>query len=192
MSSEFIKRYSESRLKFINIVADRVPHYGFYVKIKLRLLFEPGRSLVATAGLTLYEVGTVKEIPGLRKIAAVDGGMADNPRPITYAAAYSSDCVNKATFGERETVTIVGKFCESGDILIKQTQLPPLAIGDVLAVYGTGAYNYSMASQYNRVPRPAMVLVDGARAAIYPLLRRETYEDLTRCDHHLSPVTDLL
>ena len=151
-----------------------------------RLLFEPGRSLVATAGITLYEVGTLKDIPGLRKIAAVDGGMADNPRPITYGAAYTADCVNKATFAERETYTIAGKFCESGDILIKQTELPPLALGDILAVYGTGAYNYSMASNYNRVPRPTMLLVDAASSQVHTLLKRETYEDLCRLDKHLD------
>ncbi len=153
-----------------------------------RLMLEPGRSLVATAGLTLYSVGTLKEILGVRSIAAVDGGMADNPRPITYGAKYTVDCVNKATEDLTHKYRVVGKFCESGDILLKEAQLPKLDIGDVLVVYATGAYNYSMASNYNRVPRPAMVLVTADQ--VLDLVARETAEDLLRHDQHLPP--DLL
>jgi diaminopimelate decarboxylase len=144
------------------------------------LLSEPGRSLIGTACVTAYTVGAKKEIPEIRTYIAVDGGMSDNPRPITYQSAYSVVLANRMGAAATETVTIAGKHCESGDILIKNAQLPPCEPGDVLVVLSTGAYNYSMASNYNRIPRPAAVLVKDGQANL--ILQRETYHDLIRQD----------
>ena len=139
-----------------------------------KLFIEPGRSVVSTAGATLYTVGSSKRVPQGTKYVAVDGGMSDNPRPITYQAKYCADVVNKPEAKELEKVTIAGRFCESGDILIKDIELPKLESGDVLCVWGTGAYNYSMASNYNRVLKPAMILVNNSQSVI--IVERETYE----------------
>jgi diaminopimelate decarboxylase len=155
-----------------------------------RLLCEPGRSLVATAGLTLYEVGSRKEIPGIRTYLAVDGGMSDNPRPITYQSLYTAVLADRPGAEASETVTVAGKHCESGDVLLKDVQLPPATSGDVIAVFATGAYNASMASNYNRIPRPAAVLVAGGLADL--VQRREQPEDLLRYDvlpARLTPVS---
>ncbi|MEI6828994.1 MAG: diaminopimelate decarboxylase [Synechococcaceae cyanobacterium ELA445] len=155
-----------------------------------RLLCEPGRSLVATAGVTLYTVGSRKEIDGLRTYLSVDGGMSDNPRPITYQSAYTALLADRPLAPTSETVTLAGKHCESGDVLLKQLELPPSAPGDVLVVLATGAYNASMSSNYNRIPRPAAVLVGGGRADL--VQRREQPEELLRYDlvpERLSPVT---
>lgn len=141
-----------------------------------RLLLEPGRSVVGEAGITLYTVGERKEIPGVRTYVSVDGGMGDNPRPALYGAVYQAVAAGRATAPPEETITLAGRNCESGDILIHRAQLPRLDRGDVVAVLATGAYNHSMASTYNRVPRPAMVLVAGGEVLL--LQRRETYEDL--------------
>ncbi|MGB9613523.1 MAG: diaminopimelate decarboxylase [Candidatus Margulisiibacteriota bacterium] len=146
-----------------------------------KLVLEPGRSIVGTAGVTLYTIGGIKEIPGIRKYIFVDGGMADNPRPMLYGAKYSA-CLGNKQQEEEETVTVAGRFCESGDILLKDIKLPKVEVGDTLVVAGTGAYNYSMASNYNRVGRPAMVLVNEGRAAV--VVKRESYEDLIRNDTH--------
>lgn len=157
-----------------------------------RLLLEPGRSLVATAGLTLYTIGSMKEIPGLRKYIAVDGGMGDNIRPALYQAKYSVKPVSRPNLPAEETVTLVGKYCESGDILIKDVALPRLNSGDILAVFGTGAYNYAMASNYNRFPRPATILVENGRAHV--LIRRETYDTIVQQDlipTHLRKTAEL-
>jgi len=144
------------------------------------LMVEPGRSIVGEAGTTLYTVGSVKEIPGLRTYVAVDGGMADNPRVALYQASYEAVVANKAAEPPSQVVSVAGKYCESGDMLIWDLKVPPLEPGDILAVLATGAYNYSMASNYNRIPRPAMVLVaDGAADVI---VERETYADLVRLD----------
>lgn len=140
------------------------------------LLLEPGRSLVGPAGITLYTVGSHKEVPNVRKYVAVDGGMADNPRPAMYNAVYTACIANKMLEKKKELVTIAGRFCESGDILIKDIELAPPATNDILAVFSTGAYNYSMSSNYNMVPRPACVLVKDGNADI--IIERETYEDL--------------
>lgn len=145
-----------------------------------RLVLEPGRSLVGNAGITLYSVGAAKDIPGIRKYVMIDGGMSDNPRPILYDARYAAYLASREAAGPTEKVTLAGRFCESGDKLIKDIDLPHLEENDLLAVACTGAYTYSMASNYNRVPRPAMVLVNNGQA--YEILRRETYEDLTRMD----------
>ena len=141
-----------------------------------RLILEPGRSIVGTAGVTLYTVGGIKDIPEVRKYMSVDGGMSDNPRPILYDARYDAILANKAHAPKTETLTIAGRFCESGDKLIKDIKLPKAEAGDILAVFCTGAYNYSMASNYNRVPRPAMVLINSGVPTL--VLKRESYEDL--------------
>lgn len=145
-----------------------------------KLLCEPGRSLVANACVTAYTVGSSKTIPEIRTYIAVDGGMSDNPRPITYQSVYRTVVANKMSAPLTETVTVAGKHCESGDILIKNAQLPKTTSGDILVVMGTGAYNYSMASNYNRLPRPAAVVVANGEANL--ILRRETYQDLIRQD----------
>lgn len=145
-----------------------------------KLLCEPGRSLIGPATVTAYTVGGRKEIPDIRTYVAVDGGMSDNPRPITYQADYTAVVGNRMTDSLAEVVTIAGKHCESGDILLKDVELPSLHPEDILVVLATGAYNASMASNYNRVPRPAAVLVQGGEANL--ILIRETYRDLIRQD----------
>lgn len=145
-----------------------------------KLLCEPGRSLVGPACVTAYTVGSRKEVPEIRTYVAVDGGMSDNPRPITYQSQYRAVIANRMTAPVSETVTIAGKHCESGDILLKDIQLPELKAADILVVNATGAYNYSMASNYNRLPRSAAVLVANGEANI--ILQRETYQDLIRHD----------
>ncbi|WP_320668024.1 diaminopimelate decarboxylase [Prochlorococcus sp. MIT 1307] len=145
-----------------------------------RLLCEPGRSLVANAGLTLYRLGARKEIPGIRTYISVDGGMSDNPRPITYQSCYSACLVSRPFAPPQEKITIAGKHCESGDILLKDIDFPSSSTGDVLAVFGTGAYNASMGSNYNRIPRPAAVIVNKGHADL--VQRRERPEDLLQYD----------
>ncbi|MEH2027474.1 diaminopimelate decarboxylase [Nostoc sp.] len=145
-----------------------------------KLLSEPGRSLIATACVTAYTVGSSKVIPEIRTYVAIDGGMSDNPRPITYQSVYRAVIANKMSSPLTQTVTIAGKHCESGDILIKNALLPKTEPGDILVVMGTGAYNYSMASNYNRLPRPAAVVVANGEANL--ILQRETYQDLIRQD----------
>jgi diaminopimelate decarboxylase len=154
-----------------------------------RLLCEPGRSLVATAGVTLYTVGSRKEIPGLRTYLSVDGGMSDNPRPITYQSQYTAVLAERPEAEASDTVTVAGKHCESGDVLLKDVALPPATTGDVLAVFATGAYNASMSSNYNRIPKPAAVLVHDGMAEL--VQRREQPEELLRYDvlpERLRPV----
>ena len=144
-----------------------------------KLICEPGRSLIANSGITLYRVGSIKEVPNERKFISVDGGMADNPRPITYQAKYTAVVANKMLEKkDLETVTIAGRYCETGDILIKDITLPKLTHGDLIAVLSTGAYNYSMSSNYNMVPRPACILVENGKSEI--IIERETFEDITK------------
>jgi len=145
-----------------------------------KLVIEPGRSIVGRAGVALYSVGVVKEIPGIRRYVSVDGGMADNIRPALYGARYEAVVANKMNDEAKKKVTIAGKFCESGDILIKDIDLPELAAGDILAVPDCGAYCLAMGSNYNAALRPAVVMVNDGRARL--IRRRETPEDLLRCD----------
>ncbi|MEO1131623.1 MAG: diaminopimelate decarboxylase [Cyanobacteria bacterium J06639_1] len=145
-----------------------------------RLLCEPGRSLIGSSTITLYTVGGRKVVPDIRTYITVDGGMSDNPRPITYQAEYTPVLANRPEAEATETVTIAGKHCESGDVLLKDARLPETHPGDILAILGTGAYNYSMASNYNRLPRPAAVLVNDGNAEI--IIQRETYDDVVRQD----------
>jgi diaminopimelate decarboxylase len=153
------------------------------------LIAEPGRSLIATACITAYTIGSRKEIPDLRTYIAVDGGMSDNPRPITYQSVYRAVIANKMSEECQETVTVAGKHCESGDILIKDIALPSTEPGDILVVLATGAYNYSMASNYNRLPRPAAVLVYEGEANL--VVERETLDDLLRQDRLPARLSNL-
>ena len=144
------------------------------------LSIEPGRSLVGRAGVALYTIGSRKEIPGVRTYVSVDGGMADNIRPAIYGSQYEALVAGRPLAGAEETVTIAGKYCESGDVLIKDIALPQLKAGDVLAIPASGAYCLAMASNYNQALGPAVVLVAEGRARL--VRRRETYEDLMRRD----------
>ncbi len=144
------------------------------------ILLEPGRSIVGEAGITLYEIGSIKEIPGIRTYVAVDGGMTDNIRPVLYGAKYDFLLANKMNLPPARKVTVAGRCCESGDVLGKDILLPECGRGDLLAVLSTGAYHYSMASNYNRVPRPAVVMVRDGQARL--AVRRESLEDLARND----------
>ena len=146
----------------------------------INLILEPGRSIVGSAGVTLYTISGTKEIAGIKKYIFIDGGMSDNPRPILYQAIYDAKIANKAQAKATEVVTVAGRFCESGDILIKDIKLPKADVDDILAVLCTGAYNYSMASNYNRVGRPAMVLVNNGKATL--IVKREEYADLISGD----------
>ncbi len=145
-----------------------------------RLMCEPGRSLVANSGLTIYKIGAKKVVPGVRTYLSVDGGMSDNPRPITYQSQYSACLVDKPLNTNFEKVTIAGKHCESGDVLLRDFPLPSCESGEFLAVFGTGAYNYSMSSNYNRIPRPATIMVGEGSAELTQ--RRELPEDLLQLD----------
>jgi diaminopimelate decarboxylase len=145
-----------------------------------RLFIEPGRSIVARAGVALYTVGGAKDVPGVRRFVSVDGGMADNIRPAIYDSKYSALLANRMNDDRRETVTIAGKYCESGDILLKDVDLPPLEPGDILAMPAAGGYALAMASNYNASLRPAIILVRDGEAHL--IRRRETYDDLMRAD----------
>ncbi|GAA6616788.1 diaminopimelate decarboxylase [Scytonema sp. NUACC26] len=145
-----------------------------------KLISEPGRSLIGSSCVTAYTIGSSKVVPDIRNYVSVDGGMSDNPRPITYQSIYRAVVANRMSSPLTEIVTIAGKHCESGDIVIKDAYLPKNQPGDILVVMATGAYNYSMASNYNRLPRPAAVVVANGEANL--ILRRETYQDLVRQD----------
>jgi diaminopimelate decarboxylase len=164
---------------------DRPPAAAEYAEAMLAhapegvtVLCEPGRSLVGNAGVTLYTVGTVKEVPGVRTYVAVDGGMADNIRPMLYGAVYEADVADR--FGDGTPCRIVGKHCESGDILISEGALDDPRPGDIVVVPATGAYGHAMASNYNALPRPPVVFCKDGDARL--VVRRETYDDLTRRD----------
>ncbi|HEY8450049.1 MAG TPA: diaminopimelate decarboxylase [Bacillota bacterium] len=152
------------------------------------LLVEPGRSIVCEAGVTLYEVGSIKRLPGVRTYVAVNGGMMENPRPALYDARYTALLVPGAgstPLSERplERVAIVGRACESGDVLVREIELPRPEVGDLVALLSTGAYTYSMAGHYNKFPRPAVVLLEGSKARI--IVEREHYHDLIRHERPL-------
>jgi diaminopimelate decarboxylase len=165
-----VDAYAEVKVNGVREVFDPVP----------RILVEPGRSLVGNAGVTVYRVGTVKEIPGVRTYVAVDGGMSDNMRPALYDARYEALIADRASEPPDTTATIAGMHCESGDILIRDTRLPAPAAGDVLVTPATGAYGYAMASNYNGVPRPPVIFCRGGDARV--VVRRETYDDLMARD----------
>ena len=142
------------------------------------IIIEPGRWIVGEAGMTIYKIGSIKEIPNIRTYVSVDGGMTDNIRPSLYQAKYDGIILNKYGEEKTEIVTIAGKCCESGDILIEDLKVPKLERGDYLGILSTGAYNYSMSSNYNKIPRPAVVIVKNGKDRL--MVRRETYEDLLK------------
>jgi diaminopimelate decarboxylase len=149
--------------------------------VTARVVVEPGRSIVATAGLTLYTIGTIKRLAGIRTYVAVDGGMSDNPRPVLYGSGYEAFLPRAAAADRPMAARLVGKHCESGDVIIFDAQLPDgTRVGDIVCTPVTGAYGYTMASNYNKVPRPAVVFVRDGDSRI--VVRRETYDDLLRCD----------
>ncbi len=145
-----------------------------------RLAIEPGRAIVGRAGVALYTVGAIKDIPGVRTYVSVDGGMGDNIRPAIYGSRYEAVVANRVEAEEREKVTIAGKYCESGDVLIKDIELPKVTAGDLIAIPASGAYCIAMSSNYNAISRPAIVIVHNGQARL--LRRRETVEDLIRLD----------
>ena len=167
--------------KYLEAVAEVVKKIAKEEHIEMpKILIEPGRSIVGSAGITLYTVGSVKNIPGIRKYVSVDGGMTDNPRYALYQVEYEAVVANRADQPKAEKVTIAGKCCESGDLVAKDVDISSVEAGDILAVLATGAYNYSMSSNYNRVPRPPVVLVKDGSARV--IVKREDYEDLIRND----------
>jgi diaminopimelate decarboxylase len=146
-----------------------------------RITAEPGRAIVAAAAITLYTVGTIKDLPGIRTYVSVDGGMSDNPRPVLYGSGYEAFLPRATTADRPKTVTVVGKHCESGDVIVRDARVPAdVHTGDILATPVTGAYGHSMASNYNKVPRPAVVFVRDGEART--VVRRETLDDLLRLD----------
>ena len=168
---------SEYIHKVTNVVKELAQEKGIDLPF---LVFEPGRSIVASAGITLYTVGCVKEIENVRTYVSIDGGMCDNPRYILYGSKYTAVLANNASAEPVAPVTIAGKCCESGDLIQEHVMMPQIHVGDTLAVLATGAYNYSMSSNYNRIPRPPIVAVRGNEAKI--IVKRETYDDLIKND----------
>ena len=147
----------------------------------VRITAEPGRAIVAAAAITCYTVGTIKELPDIRTYLSVDGGMSDNPRPVLYGSGYEAFLPGQVEATRPRTVTVVGKHCESGDVIVRDAQVPAdIAVGDVLATPVTGAYGHSMASNYNKVPRPPVVFVRDGRWRV--VVRRETLDDLLTLD----------
>ena len=177
LESDSPKPYGDYMAKVSKVVHERCEKLGLRTPF---ILIEPGRSVVGAAGLTLYTVGCVKEIPDIRTYVSVDGGMIDNPRYILYQAEYEIICANKANEERTQTVTVAGKCCESGDLIQEDTKIQQVVPGDILAVLSTGAYNYSMASNYNRIPRLPVVMVNNGESRI--IVKRETYEQVAECD----------
>lgn len=179
-------KYTESDLppstfEIANIISNSLKNSIEKYGIEPPTLFlEPGRSIISTSGVTLYTLGSSKQVPNGKTYFAIDGGMADNARPSMYGAEYVAKIANKPNEELSQNVTISGRFCESGDILIKNIKLPKIEEGDILCVFNTGAYNYSMASNYNRVQKPAMVLVNNSQSDI--IINRETLDDLISHD----------
>ncbi|MCC5889139.1 MAG: diaminopimelate decarboxylase [Alkalibacterium sp.] len=161
---------------FAEAIMTAVKKFSNELNLELpEIWIEPGRSIVGEAGTTLYTVGTEKEIPEVRKYISVDGGMADNIRPALYQATYTGVLANRVNDDSVEKVSVAGKACESGDMLIWDIELPEINQSDILAVFSTGAYGYSMASNYNRLPRPAVVFLENGEDSL--AIRRETYDD---------------
>lgn len=173
--------YTDERPKQLAYFTDQImglvdENVKKYQLIRPEIIIEPGRWIVGEAGMTLYRIGTIKEIPQIRTYVSIDGGMTDNIRPSLYQANYSAVVLNKYNREKTEKVSISGKCCESGDILIRDLMVPKVERGDYLGVLSTGAYNYSMASNYNKLPRPAVVMLREGLDRL--IVRRETYEDL--------------
>ncbi len=168
--SEYVKKIVDETIKHTNTLQMSMPE----------IWIEPGRSIVGDAGTTLYTIGSQKDIPNVRRYLSVDGGMGDNLRPALYDAKYEGMLANRANEQPEETFSVAGKCCESGDMLIWDLPLPDVEANDLLAVSCTGAYGYSMANNYNRIPRPAIVFAEAGEAQL--VVKRETYEDLVRLD----------
>jgi diaminopimelate decarboxylase len=165
----------------VEAVRDGAERHGLPVP---KLFVEPGRSIAGKACVTAYTVGTVKEIPGVRTYVAVDGGMSDNLRPMLYDSRYEAMLADKALAEETEVVTIAGKHCESGDVLVRDVHIAPPEAGDILVTPSTGAYGYAMANNYNAQPRPAVVMVAGGEARV--IIERETWDDVLRLQRPLG------
>jgi diaminopimelate decarboxylase len=160
-----------------NAIRHACAEYG----IEATVTAEPGRAIVAAAAVTLYTVGTIKDLPDIRTYVAVDGGMSDNPRPVLYGSGYETFLPRAVAADRTRAVTVVGKHCESGDLLVRDAKVPAdIRVGDILATPVTGAYGHSMGSNYNKVPRPAVVFAKDGKARV--VVRRETFEDLLRLD----------
>lgn len=168
--SEYVNKIVDETIKHTNTLQMSMPE----------IWIEPGRSIVGDAGTTLYTIGSQKDIPNVRRYLSVDGGMGDNLRPALYDAKYEGMLANRANEQSEETFSVAGKCCESGDMLIWDLPLPDVEANDLLAVSCTGAYGYSMANNYNRIPRPAIVFAEAGEAQL--VVKRETYEDLVRLD----------
>jgi diaminopimelate decarboxylase len=166
---------------YLSTLVDSVKYWSEELAIPIpKILIEPGRAIVGNAGTTLYTIGSIKNIPGIRKYVSVDGGMSDNIRPALYDAKYSAVVANKAGSLSAEKISVAGKCCESGDMLIWDIDLPRITPGDILAVFCTGAYHYTMSSNYNMLPKPAIVFARDGNAKL--MVKRETYEDMIRND----------
>ena len=170
---------------FITLVVEKFIKRCHEIDIPVpQLWIEPGRSVVGEAGTTLYTIGARKEIPGIRTYVSVNGGMTDNIRPALYQAVYEAVLSNRMLDETEEEVTIAGRCCESADVLVENIKLAQAKPGDTLAIFCTGAYGYSMASNYNKVPRPAVVFVENFKDQL--VVRRETYDDLIQYDFPLE------
>ena len=163
----------------IETITEKTTSYGMAMPA---IWIEPGRAIVGPAGYNLYTIGAKKDVPGIRTYLSVDGGMGDNIRPALYEAKYEAVLANNPQAPTEQVVRVAGKYCESGDVLVWQQELPKTKPGDVLAVLATGAYGYSMASNYNRNPRPAVVFVEDGHSQL--VVERETYTDMIRLDKH--------
>ena len=163
----------------IDTITEKTTSYGMAMPA---IWIEPGRAIVGPAGYNLYTIGAKKDVPGIRTYLSVDGGMGDNIRPALYEAKYEAVLANNPQAPTEQVVRVAGKYCESGDVLVWQQELPKTKPGDVLAVLATGAYGYSMASNYNRNPRPAVVFVEDGQSQL--VVERETYADMLRLDKH--------
>jgi diaminopimelate decarboxylase len=167
----------------IRLISEHIKSYCEENEIKMpTILMEPGRSIVADSGMTLYKALSIKEITGYKNYVAIDGGMTDNPRYALYGSSYTVLCANKMDAPADYECTIAGRNCESGDLIQENVKIPRVQRGDNIAVLVTGAYNYSMASNYNRVPRPAVVMLGDSDRIV---IRRETPEDVSRLDETL-------
>lgn len=167
--------------RYMEKVSEKVKEVCAEKNVKLPfILIEPGRSIAAPAGITLYTVGGRKEIPNIRTYVSVDGGMGDNPRYALYQSKYDVEVANKANLPKTETVTVAGKCCETGDLIGEGMPIQPVEPGDILAVLATGAYNYSMSSNYNRIPKPPVVMIRDGKSRV--VVKRETFEDIVRND----------
>lgn len=166
---------------YVEALVNSVKHHAQKLNMPMpEIWIEPGRSIVGNAGISLYTIGAMKNIPGVRNYVAVDGGMADNIRPALYHAKYEGVIANKANQATTKKVSIAGKCCESGDMLIWDLDVPEVEDGDILAIFSTGAYGYSMASHYNRLPNPAVVFVENGKDQL--VVKRETYKDVVQND----------